>query len=75
MRMDLDGVAISAGSACASGAIEPSHVITALRLPEEWTRGVLRFSFGRNAIQGEAERAAEILEQAVANLRSVSACF
>lgn len=75
MRLDLDGVAVSAGSACASGAIEPSHVIAALHLAEEWTRGVLRFSFGRSAVPGEAERAAEILEQAVAELRSVSACF
>lgn len=75
MRLDLDGVAVSAGSACASGAIEPSHVIAALHLPEEWTRGVLRFSFGRDAVPEVAERAAAILEQTVATLRSVSACF
>ena len=75
MRLDLDGLAVSAGSACASGAVEPSHVIAALGLGPEWMRGVVRFSFGRTTTQGDARRAAEILERAVADLRSVSACF
>lgn len=75
MRLDLDGVAVSAGSACTSGAIEPSHVIGALGLEAEWMRGVLRFSFGRTTIEGEVQRAAEILERAAADLRAVSACF
>lgn len=69
MRLDMDGLAVSAGSACAAGAIEPSHVIAALGLPEEWTRGVIRFSLGRLTTTAQIDRAAEVLEQAVSDLR------
>ncbi len=72
MRLDLDGVAVSAGSACASGAIEPSHVIEALGLPQQWMQGVIRFSLGRTTTQADIERTVEVLERAVADLRSVS---
>lgn len=72
MRLDIEGIAVSAGSACASGVIEPSHVIAALGLPEEWTRGVTRFSLGRTSTPGQIDRTAEVLEQAVADLRSIS---
>jgi cysteine desulfurase len=72
MRLDIEGIAVSAGSACASGAIEPSHVIAALGLPEEWMGGVIRFSLGRTTTSAGIDRAAEVLEQAVADLRSIS---
>jgi cysteine desulfurase len=72
MRLDVEGLAVSAGSACASGAVEPSHVIAALGLPEPWMRGVIRFSLGRTTTQAQVDRAAEVLEQAVADLRSIS---
>ena len=72
MRLDLEGIAVSAGSACASGAVEPSHVIAALGLPEEWMRGVIRFSLGRATRPSDIDRAAEVLEQAVSDLRSIS---
>lgn len=71
MRLDIEGIAVSAGSACASGAIEPSHVIAALGLPDEWMRGVIRFSLGRTTSAAEIDRAAEVLEQAVADLRAI----
>lgn len=72
MRLDIDGIAVSAGSACASGAVEPSHVIAALGLPEQWMRGVIRFSLGRTTAQADVDRALEVLERAVADLRSFS---
>lgn len=72
MRLDIDGIAVSAGSACASGAVEPSHVIAALGLPEPWMRGVIRFSLGRTTTQVQVDRTAEVLEQAVSDLRSFS---
>jgi cysteine desulfurase len=53
--------------------VEPSHVIAALGLPQEWMRGVIRFSLGRTTAQADIDRAAEVLEQAVADLRSFSA--
>src|SRR5579884_2495443 len=72
VRLDLEGIAVSGGSACASGAVEPSHVIAALGLPEPWTRGVIRFSLGRTTTQAEVDRAAEVLRSAVADLRMIS---
>lgn len=72
MRLDIEGIAVSAGSACAAGAIEPSHVIAALGLPEEWLAGVVRFSFGRSTSAEQISRTLEVLERAVADLRSIS---
>lgn len=72
MRLDIDGLAVSAGSACASGAVEASHVVAALRLPEPWMRGVIRFSLGRSTTAAQMRRAAKVLEQAIADLRSIS---
>jgi cysteine desulfurase len=72
MRLDLDGIAVSAGSACASGVIEPSHVIAALGIPEAWIRGVIRFSLGRTTTGAEIARTVEVLERALADLRSIA---
>jgi cysteine desulfurase len=69
LRLDLEGMAVSAGSACASGAIEPSHVLAALGVPREWAAGVVRFSFGRGTTAGEIDQAVEVLERAVEDLR------
>jgi cysteine desulfurase len=71
MRLDIDGIAVSAGSACASGAVEPSHVIAALGLTDEWTSGVIRFSLGRTSTQDGIDRTVEVLERALRELRSV----
>lgn len=59
--MDLEGIAISAGSACSSGVIEPSHVLLAMRLDAEQTAGGIRVSFGRGNSKSEAIEAAETL--------------
>lgn len=75
MRLDLDGLAVSAGSACAAGAVEPSHVIRALGLPSQWTRGVIRVSFGRDSSQADADRAAELVVQAVEGIRAFRGAF
>lgn len=72
MRLDLDGVAVSAGSACASGVIEPSHVLAALGLPEEWIAGVVRISLGRNTTASQITSTLQVMERAVADLRSFS---
>lgn len=69
-RLDIDGLAVSAGSACASGAVEPSHVIAALGLPPESSRGVVRLSLGRSTSEEEVTRAGEILIAGVSGLRT-----
>ena len=70
MRLDLEGIAVSAGSACASGAIEPSHVIAALGLDEARRTSVVRFSLGRTTTQSEIARTVSIVERVVPELRS-----
>jgi cysteine desulfurase len=69
-RLDMDGLAVSAGSACASGVVEPSHVVGSLGLPPEWLRGVVRLSLGRTTNEEEITRAGDILAGAVSGLRS-----
>lgn len=69
-RLDIDGLAVSAGSACASGVVEPSHVIAALGLPPDWSRGVLRFSLGRSTTEEEIARAGEMVGRAVSDMRA-----
>jgi cysteine desulfurase len=68
--LDLEGVAVSSGSACAAGAGEPSHVLRALGLDEEDARDGVRFSLGRTNTPEEIDQAVEITVAAVARIRS-----
>lgn len=61
LRLDMAGIAASAGSACSSGAAKPSYVLTAMGLSEEQAASCVRFTFGRQNTLEEAERAAEIV--------------
>ncbi len=70
--LDLEGIAVSTGSACASGSSRPSHVIAALGLADEWSRGVVRFSLGRETTRAQIDRALEVLSTVIARLRGVS---
>ncbi|WP_216328812.1 cysteine desulfurase family protein [Deinococcus aestuarii] len=64
MNLDLLGVCVSAGSACAAGTMQPSHVLTAIGLSEGDARASLRFSFGRATTEAEVDAAADALGQA-----------
>ncbi|MGD1068004.1 MAG: cysteine desulfurase family protein, partial [Vulcanimicrobiaceae bacterium] len=55
IRLDLAGIAVSAGSACAAGSLEPSHVVAALGVPERFRLGFLRFSLGRETTAEEID--------------------
>lgn len=70
IRLDLDGVAASAGSACAAGALEPSHVIAALGLDETHRTGVVRFSLGRETSAAEIDAVLDLLPSAVSGVRA-----
>ena len=61
LRFDLEGIAVSAGSACISGAQEPSHVIAALNIDSRWQRGVIRFSLGEGTTEEEIDRVLELV--------------
>ncbi len=70
--LDAEGVAASAGSACASGSIEPSHVLTAMGVPESYALGTVRFSLGPETTPIELDTVAAILPRLVARLRSLA---
>ncbi|HMI50333.1 MAG TPA: cysteine desulfurase family protein [Candidatus Saccharimonadales bacterium] len=75
ISLDLKGIACSTGAACSSGAVEPSHVLTAIGLSAEEARASLRFSLGRPTTEAEITRALEIIPAAVANLRALSPTY
>jgi cysteine desulfurase len=72
ISLDLQGVAVSTGSACSSGTLEPSPVIRALGRNDELARGAIRFSFGKDNTEAEVDYVVEVLQRAVATLRRLS---
>ena len=73
MLLDMEGIAVSAGSACTANSIEPSHVLKAMGLDEEDVNGAIRFSFGKNTSKHDLDYTIEVLEKSVAKLRAISA--
>jgi cysteine desulfurase len=73
MRLDLEGVAVSTGSACSSGTLTPSPAIVALGLPAEVARGVVRFSLSRMTRDEEIEQVLDLLPAVVAEIRAARA--
>jgi cysteine desulfurase len=72
IALDLKGLAVSGGSACLSGATEPSHVLLAMGLNDARARGSVRFSLSRLTSEAEVDAALEIIPAAVARLRELS---
>lgn len=75
IALDLKGLACSTGAACSSGAVEPSHVLTAIGLPASEARASIRFSLGRHTTSAEIDAALEIVPAAVAQLRQLSPTY
>ncbi len=72
IALDLAGVAASSGSACTSGSLEPSHVLTALGVPEDLARGSLRLTVGKDNTPEQIDHVLEILPGIVSRIRSLS---
>ena len=70
--MDLEGVAISSGSACSSGAVEPSHVLRAMGLPRERVQESVRISLGHGTTESDIDRCADAMLRQVRRIRSQS---
>jgi cysteine desulfurase len=70
LLFDQEGLCCSAGSACSSGSINPSHVLTAMGVSRDEARASLRFSLGRTTTDSEVERALEIIPRIIAKLRA-----
>ncbi len=75
INLDLNGIAVSSGSACSSGSLEPSHVILALGVPEELAHSSIRFSLGRDTTAEEMDYTFKVLKETVEKLRSISPLF
>jgi len=75
IALDLKGLACSVGAACSSGAVEPSHVLTAIGLSQEEAKSSLRFSLGRHTTESEIDFALEVIPAAVAQLRALSPTY
>ncbi len=69
VALDLEGIAASVGSACASGALEPSHVLLAMGLSDDVARGALRLSIGASTSEADVDDAAARIERVVVRLR------
>jgi cysteine desulfurase len=69
LGLDLKGVAVSAGSACTSGHVEPSHVLVAMGVPLDWAMGAVRFSLGRSTTAVDIDYVIECAEPIVRRLR------
>ena len=72
MHLDLAGVAASSGSACSTGAVEPSHVLVAMGVTRDLALGTIRFSLGRESSMQEVERAAEVVPAVVTKVRKLA---
>jgi cysteine desulfurase len=75
IALDLKGLACSTGAACSSGAVEPSHVLTAIGLPADEARASLRFSLGRHTTAADIDFALQVIPAAVAQLRKLSPTY
>jgi cysteine desulfurase len=72
IALDLEGIAVSTGSACSSGTLEPSHVLRAMGLPAHRTQNSLRFSLGLFSTDAEVDRVVEVLPRLVEKLRGLT---
>lgn len=73
--LDRAGIAASSGSACASGTMEPSHVLLAMNVPEGFRNGSVRFTLGKDTTKEEIDFAVDTLVKEVARLRNITSLF
>ncbi len=75
MLLDFNGIAVSSGSACSSGSLDPSHVLLAMGVPVEVSHGSIRFSFGKHNTMEETDYIADKLKETISKLREMSPLF
>jgi cysteine desulfurase len=69
LSLDLEGIAVSVGSACTTGSTEVSHVLSAMGYPEDEARGALRLSLGRTTTDDEIATAIEVVPRVIASMQ------
>lgn len=75
LRLDMEGICVSTGSACTSGSMEPSHVLAALGLPPQLAQGTVRFSLGKNNTETEIDEVIEKVPKIVEQMRGMSPAY
>ena len=75
LNLDMEGIAVSTGSACTSASLEPSHVLTAIGLPHELAHGSLRLTLGRATTEADIDRTLDVLPGIVKKLRAISPLY
>ena len=73
LMLDQEGIAISTGSACTAGSVGISHVLKAMRIPDDLAQGTIRFSFSKSLSKDDVDYAVEKLVNIIEKLRSISA--
>ncbi len=72
LYLDMEGIAVSTGSACSSGSLDPSHVIMATGIPKEFAHGSIRISMGRETTKEQIEYTIEAFKRVITKLRKMS---
>jgi cysteine desulfurase len=75
LNLDLKGIGVASGSACTSGSLEPSHVLSAMRVPGDLAQSSLRFSFGRSNTMQDVDYVVELLPEIISKLRAMSPIY
>jgi len=75
LYLDLEGIAVSTGSACASGSLDPSHVLLATGVDAERAHGSIRFSMGRETTVQEVDYLLEVLPRTIKRIRNMSTAY
>jgi len=75
LHLDMQGCYASTGSACSSGALEPSHVLTAMGISHELTNGAIRFTLGRDTTLADIDRLVSMVSTSVGKLRALSPLY
>jgi cysteine desulfurase len=75
IALDLKGLAVSSGAACSSGAIEPSHVLLAMGMPQQRARSSIRISLGKQTTREDIDFGVQVVPEAVARLREISPAY
>lgn len=75
MALDMNGIAVSSGSACSAGSTEPSHVLLAMNIPPEICQSAVRFSLGRENTEEDVDHVLSVIPEAVSRLRAMSPLY